>query len=53
MFDGDVVFALATLGQPAKAVDVNIVGSVAARLVETAIVRGVAIANGIAVPEDF
>lgn len=53
MFDGDVVFALATLGRPAQAVDVNIVGSVAARLVETAIVRGVCIANELPVPEDF
>lgn len=53
LFDGDVVFALATLGRPAQAVDVNIVGSVAARLVETAIVRGVCLANEIPVPEDF
>lgn len=53
MFDGDVVFALSTLGRPTQAVDVNIVGSVAARLVETAIVRGVSIANELPVPEDF
>ncbi|HSF19483.1 MAG TPA: hypothetical protein VLK65_28425 [Vicinamibacteria bacterium] len=51
MLDGDVVFALSTLG--AQTMDVNIVGSVAARLVETAIVRGVSIANGLPVPEDF
>ena len=53
MFDGDVVFALSTLGRPAQSVDVNVVGSVAARLVETAVVRGVCIANELPVPEDF
>lgn len=53
LFDGDVCFALATLGRPAQAVDVNIVGAVAARLVETAIVRGVCIANQLPVPKDF
>lgn len=51
MFDGDVVFAAATLGRPAQAVDVNIVGSIAARLVSAAIVRGVCIANELPVPE--
>lgn len=50
MFDGDVVFALSTLGRPAQAVDVNIVGSVAARLVETAVVRAVCLGNGLPVP---
>ena len=53
MFDGDVVFALSAPGATTGAVDVNIVGSVAARLVETAIVRGVCISNGVDVPEDF
>lgn len=57
MFDGDVVFALSTrsrAGEPvAASVDVNIVGSAAARLVETAIVRGVCIGNGLRVPDDF
>ena len=52
MFDGDVVFALATLGRPAQGVDINIVGSVAAKLVSTAIVRGVCIANNLPIPED-
>lgn len=50
MFDGDVVFVLSTLGRPAQAVDVNIVGSVAAQLVSTAIVRGVCIANKLPIP---
>jgi L-aminopeptidase/D-esterase-like protein len=51
MFDGDVVFALSTLGRPAQVVDVNVVGSVAARLVETAIVRAVCIGNDLPIPE--
>lgn len=53
MFDGDVVFALSTLGRPSQPVDVNVVGSVAARLVETAVVRAVCIANELPVPDDF
>jgi L-aminopeptidase/D-esterase-like protein len=43
MFDGDVVFAL-SLGE--RQVDVNVVGSIAARLVASAIVRAVCAANG-------
>jgi L-aminopeptidase/D-esterase-like protein len=50
MFDGDVVFALST-GARKEPIDVNIVGSVAARLVAEAIVRGVCLANGLEVPE--
>jgi L-aminopeptidase/D-esterase-like protein len=44
MFDGDVVFAL-SLGD--HEVDVNIAGSVAARLVWRAIIRAVKAANGL------
>lgn len=59
MFDGDVVFALSLRSRsnvapsPSMLVDVNIVGSAAARLVESAIVRGVCIANGLPVPDDL
>lgn len=42
MFDGDVVFAL-SLGD--REIDVNIAGSVAARLIVGAIIRGVCAAN--------
>ncbi len=45
MFDGDVVFALS---HGDKEIDVNIAGSIAARLVTAAILRGVCEANGIA-----
>jgi L-aminopeptidase/D-esterase-like protein len=44
MFDGDVVFALS---HGDRSIDVNVAGSVAARLVEAAIVRGVCAANDI------
>lgn len=43
LFDGDVVFALSSLGD--RQSDVNIVGSLAAQLVSRAIVRGVKAAN--------
>lgn len=49
MFDGDVVFVLATGTSPVP-IDVNIAGAVAARLVAESIVRGVAIANGGEIP---
>lgn len=46
MFDGDVVFVLST--RPSGVVvDHNVIGTVAARLVEQAIVRGIVVANGI------
>lgn len=50
LFDGDVVFAMSTRGQE-EPVDVNIVGSLTARLVAKAIVRGVCAANTIPIPE--
>lgn len=49
MYDGDVVFALSS-GKQGQAIDVNIVGTIAARLVAKAIVRGVCVANGLALP---
>jgi L-aminopeptidase/D-esterase-like protein len=52
MFDGDVVFALSTRYRQ-DILDVNIAGSIAARLVSIAIVRGICIANGLAVPESL
>ncbi len=44
LFDGDVVFCAST-ATSAENVDVNIVGSIAARLVSQAIIRGVLAAN--------
>jgi L-aminopeptidase/D-esterase-like protein len=52
MFDGDVVFALSTRARD-DVVDVNIAGSIAARLVSEAVVRGVCIANGLPVPHNL
>jgi L-aminopeptidase/D-esterase-like protein len=47
MFDGDVVFAL-SLGD--REIDVNIAGSIAARLIVGAIIRGVRAANSVEEP---
>jgi L-aminopeptidase/D-esterase-like protein len=49
-FDGDVVFALSMAGNVDRRVDVNIAGSVAARLVSQAIVRGVSVGNDMSDP---
>jgi L-aminopeptidase/D-esterase-like protein len=44
MFDGDVVFALSLVGSTQE-IDVNIAGSVAARMVTEAILQAVRSAN--------
>jgi len=49
MYDGDVVFALSS-GKQGQAIDVNIAGTTAARLVSEAILRGVCAANGLDPP---
>jgi L-aminopeptidase/D-esterase-like protein len=48
-FDGDVVFALSLGRDRGPRIDVNIAGTLAARLIEEAIVRGVCAANTIGV----